>query len=68
MIGVAMRDQDRVEMLQASSQGLLTKVSGSINDDRLAGVFDQHGYAQAFVALVVGRTRLAIARDRRNAS
>ena len=68
MIGVAMRDQDRVEMLQTISQGLLTKVCRSVNDDGLAGMLDQHGHAQAFVARVVGRTRLAVAGNRRNAS
>jgi hypothetical protein len=41
VIGMTMSNQDRIEMSQARAQRLLAKVGRSINDDRLAGVFNQ---------------------------
>src|SRR5206468_6197875 len=41
MIGVTMGDQDGIEMFQAGPQSLLAKIAGSIDDNCLAGVFDQ---------------------------
>ena len=64
VICVAMRDKDRVEMLQIIAQCLLTKVCGGVNDDSLTGVFDQHRDTQAFVTRIVGRTCLARAGNR----
>ena len=43
MVGVAMRDQDGVKTLQSISQGLLAKVGRSVNQNRLAGMFDENG-------------------------
>jgi hypothetical protein len=42
VIGVTVRDQHRIEMLQTSAQRLLPKISGSVDDDRLPGVLDQN--------------------------
>ena len=42
VVGVAMRNQDRVEPLQAIAQGLLAKVGGSIDENRLTGMFDEN--------------------------
>src|SRR5438132_759428 len=64
VIGVAVCDQDRVEMLQAMTQSLLAKVGGSIDDDCLAAVLDQNRDAQTFDTRIVGDACLAIAGGR----
>ena len=66
VIGVTVSHQHSVEMLQPLSQGLLAKVSRGINDDGLAGVFDEDRYAQALITRIGRSAGLAIAPDRRN--
>ena len=66
MIRVTMRYEYGVETLQTESKSLLAKVAGSIDDNCLAGMFDQHRNTQAFVARVVRSARFAFAGDRRN--
>ena len=42
MIRMTMRDQHGIKALQAESQRLLAKVAGSIDDNRLTRMFNQH--------------------------
>ena len=42
MIRMTMCDQHGIQALQAESQRLLAKVAGSIDDNRLTGMFNQH--------------------------
>src|SRR6185295_15798418 len=66
VIGVTMRDQNGVEMLQTGAQGLLTKVSRGVNNNCLPGVFNKHRNAQALVTWIVRRARFTVARNGRN--
>src|SRR6185369_8051631 len=66
VIGVTVRDQHGIEMFQTSSQRLLPKVGGSVDDDSLPGVLDQDRNAQTLVARIVRRAGFAVARNRRN--
>jgi hypothetical protein len=66
VVGVTMRYQDRIEMLQSLTQGLLTKVSRSIDNYGLTRVFDEDRYAQTLITWIVRGAGLAIACDRRN--
>src|SRR5207302_703602 len=53
VIGMTVRDQHGIEMLQPITQRLLAKVSRGIDDDGLPGVFDQYRDAQALIPQVV---------------
>jgi len=68
VIGVTVRDQHGVEMLQSITQSLLAKVSRGIDDHGLPGVFDQDRDAQTLVPRIVRSAGLAVAGDRRHAS
>src|SRR6266545_259739 len=68
VVGVAMRHQDRVKTLQSIKQSLLAKVSRSVHDHSLPGMFDQHRHPQAFVPRIFRGAGFAIASDRRNTS
>src|SRR5205085_10329306 len=61
VIGMTVRDEDRIEVFQADFQGLLAKVTGRIDNDRIAVMFDMDRNAKALVAWIVGSARLAIA-------
>jgi hypothetical protein len=52
VISVAMCHQHGVEVSQPTTQGLLAKISRSVNDYGLAGVFDQNRNPQTLVARV----------------
>jgi hypothetical protein len=41
VIGMAMRNENRVEMFQPDSQSLLAKIAGSVNDNCLARMLNQ---------------------------
>src|SRR2546430_15879371 len=68
VIGMTVRDQHCVEMLQSVTQSLLAKVSRGIDDHRFPCMFYQYRDAQALIPRVGGGTGLAVAGDRRNAS
>src|SRR5947209_5627126 len=63
VVGVAVRDEDGVEVSKTYAQSLLAEVRGRVYQDRLPAVLDEHGDAQALVARVVGRAGLALAAD-----
>lgn len=63
MIRVTVSDQDCVEVLQANSQSLLPKIARRVNDNCLAGVFDEHRNPETFVTRVVRGASFAIAGD-----
>src|SRR2546423_18862 len=63
VVGVAVRDEHGVEVLDALTKRLLPEIGRRVNEYRLAVVLDEHGDAQAFVARVVRRARLALAAD-----
>jgi hypothetical protein len=67
VIGVTVCDEDRIEVFQANFQGLLSKVTGRIDNDGFAAMFDEHRNAKALVAWIIRGARLAIAGDRGNA-
>src|SRR5262249_21996067 len=64
MIGVRVSEQNRIELLEADPQGLLAKIGGSIYQDIVASMLDQHRRAQSFVPEILGQTGLAVAADR----
>src|SRR5688572_23067237 len=66
MIGVAMRNQHRIETLETEAQCLLAKVGGSVDEDGPIGMLDDYGNAQAFVTWVFRSTGLTLATDRRH--
>src|SRR2546423_2464118 len=63
VVGVAVRDENGVEVLDVLTKRLLPEIGRRVNEYRLAVVLDEHGDAQAFVARVVRRARLALAAD-----
>lgn len=67
VIGVAMRNQQRIQLGQFGAQGLLPKVGRNINHDVLAFVFDQQTGAQSFVARIGRRAGRAFTSDHRHA-
>ena len=56
MIGVAMRDEHRIEPLQFLSQGLLAEVRRSIDEHRLPTVLDQDRNAQTLITRITEGT------------
>src|SRR2546428_1120582 len=68
VVGMTVRDQHGVEMLQTITQSLLAKVSRGIDDHGLPGMFDQYRDAQPLIPRIVGGAGLAVAGDRRHAS
>src|SRR6185436_17522894 len=66
MVRVTVSDEDCVEVLHANSQSLLPKIARSVNDNCLAGVFDEHRNPETIVTRIVRGASLAIAGDRRN--
>lgn len=67
VVDVTMRDQHRVQAPDTGAQRLLAEIRRSINKDLLVPVFDQDRHAKAFVSRIVGKTRLAVTGNRRNA-
>src|SRR5437588_60796 len=51
-VGMAVRQQNRIETLQSNAEGLLTKVGRGVNHHVLAAAGDQHGGAQPLIARV----------------
>src|ERR1044072_3740191 len=67
VVSMAVSDQYCVQPLQAVAQGLLAKVGGCVDEDRLSGVFDDNRDAQTFVARILRQASLAFAANGRNA-
>src|SRR5205085_7462505 len=63
VVGVAVRYENGVEALDVLTEGLLSKIGRRVDEHHLAFVLDEHGDAQALVARVVRRARLALAAD-----
>ena len=61
VIDVTMGYQDRVEITDPSTQGLLAKVRGRIDQNRPSGVLDQHRNSEPFIPRILGPACLAIA-------
>lgn len=59
VIDVTMGYQDRVEVIDPRTQGLLAKVRGRIDQNRSSGVFDENGNTQAFIPRIHGTACLA---------
>src|SRR2546427_8686146 len=53
VIGMTVRYQDGIEMLQSITQSLLAKVSRGIHDHGLTGMFDQYRDAQPLIPRIV---------------
>ena len=68
MIGMGVREQNRVELFQADAEGLLAEIGRRINQQAMAIMFDEHRRAQPLVARVIRQTSLALAADRRHAN
>jgi hypothetical protein len=66
VIGVTVRYQHRVKVLESDSQSLLTKITRGVNNYRLTRVFDKDRHSQALVARVFRSAGLAITGDRGN--
>src|SRR5215203_290794 len=63
MVNMTMRDQNRVEIINARAQRLLAKIYRGINENFPSGVLDKYRNAQAFIARIVRKTSFAIASD-----
>ena len=67
MIYVAMRYQNRIEMADLRTQGLLAKIYRGIDKDLFIAMLDQNRNPEPLVARIVGKARLTVAPDRGNA-
>ena len=67
VIGVAMRDEQRIEPVQPCAQSLLAKVGGNVYLGKLACVFDQQPRAQAPITRIIRRAGCTFATDHRYA-
>src|SRR5215469_1126955 len=67
VVGVGVCVENRVEMSNASAQGLLAEVRGSVDDDVAAIVREQHRGARALVVQIGGVADIALAGESRNA-
>lgn len=67
VIGVGMRNKDRVEPMNARAQGLLAEISRDVYDQTLIVVFDHQTGAEPFVARIVRGAGRAIAAERGHA-
>lgn len=67
MVDVAMRNENRIEKVDACPKSLLSKVGRCINKNLAALMFDQNGNAKSFVSRVLRTTRLTVAPDGRYA-
>lgn len=66
VIDVTMCDENGINALDLCPECLLSKIRRGVDKEDLVIVFDQDRDAQAFVARILGETRLTIAGDRRN--
>src|ERR1700686_4771168 len=64
MVGVLVREQDRVQAIDLGSQGLRAEVRRGVDQDVPAAVADQDRRPQAVIARIVGAADLAVAADR----
>ena len=63
VVGMLVREQDRVEALEARSQRLRAEVRGGVDQHVMAAVAHQDGGAQALIARIGGCTHIAMAAD-----
>jgi hypothetical protein len=67
VIGMTMRNQQRIQTIHLFPQCLLAKIGGNIHYQTLSVVFDHQTSSQSFVAWIIRLTNLAFTTDHWNA-
>jgi hypothetical protein len=67
VIGMAVRENNRIQAVETHAQSLLPKVRGRIDHHILPVAGKQQGWPQAVVMRVVGSAHTAVTAERRNA-